>query len=294
MKPIVTVGMCVKNNEATVREAAKCIINQDFPDELMEIIVVDGCSQDKTLSILKCLFSKRANEVRIFSENKGLGFARQIVVDNALGEYIVWVDVDILLSQNYIKDLVDFMERNSSIAIAVGSFGLMPNDNWVAILESIGYVVESLKHSGQETSNLLGTKGSIFRVTAIKSVGGFDINIKGAQEDLDVAHKLKSNGWKFFITNAMLYEKQRTTWSAIWKRHFWYGYGLHFIKHKHKKRNMFNDKTNDRIVISSLAYKLTHRKVVFLLPLNFFFRKTALILGFLSAHLNGYGHNHKT
>jgi glycosyltransferase involved in cell wall biosynthesis len=230
--------------------------------------------------------------VKIFSENKGLGFARQLVVDNASGKYIVWVDSDILLSRTYLKEQVNFMEQNSNVAIAVGCYGLMPNENWVSVLESIGYVVESLKHVGKETSNLIGTKGSIFRLDAIKSVGSFDTALEGAQEDLDLAYKLKLAGWKFFITNAMLYEKQRLSWSAIWKRHFWYGYGLHSFQHKHKERNMFIVKSNDRIIISSLAYRLTNRKIVFLLPINFFFRKIALLFGFISAHLNGYGHNH--
>ena len=53
---------------------------------------------------------------------------------------------------------------------------------------------------------------------------------------------------------------------------------------------MISGKTMDRIVFSFVAYKLTHRKVVFLLPLNFAFKKTALLTGFMSAHIDGYGH----
>ena len=291
MKPMVTIGLCVKNSEETVREAITCIVNQEFPDDNMEVIVVDGCSQDQTLSIIKEGLSKRAIKLRIFSESTGLGFARQVVVDNALGKYIVWVDGDILLSPQYIEEQVVFMEQNPRVAIAIGSYGLISNNNWIALLESIGYVIESLKHNGKETSNFLGTRGSIFRVSAIKSVGGFDLTIIGAQEDLDVSRKISSIGWKLFVTNSTFYEKQKTTWNAIWERHYWYGYGLHFIKHKHKERNLFIDKSNDRIIISSLAYKLTHRKVVFLLPLNFVLRKIALLFGFLKSHFDEYGHN---
>ena len=290
MEPIATIGLCVKNNEATVREAVNSIINQDFPDDHLEVIVVDGCSQDQTLRIIKEVLSKRAINVRIFSENKGLGFARQVVVNNATGKYVLWLDSDIFLSKNYVKQQTHFMENNPEAAATVGSFGLVPHENWVAMLESIGYIVESLKNDGKSTSKLIGTKGSIFLVKAIRMAGGFDLNIKGAQEDLDLTYRLYSMGWKFFTTNARLYERQRITWGAIWKRHFWYGYGLHYIQHKHKGRNMFFDKSNDRIIISSQAYKLTHRKLVFLLPLNFIFRKMALLFGFLKSHLDGYGH----
>jgi len=290
LEPIATIGLCVKNNEATIKEAVNSIYCQDFPDELMEIIVVDGCSHDQTLNIIKGFLSKRTIKVRLFSESKGLGFARQMVVDNALGKYIIWVDGDIVLSKNYVQQQVIFMERHPSVAIAVGSFCMAPNDNWVAILENVGYVIDSVRHKSEETSKLLGTEGSILRVKAIIMVGGFDLNINGAQEDLDVAYRLKLAGWKFHVTNAILYERQRRTLRALWKQHFWYGYGLHYVQHKNKERNMFVDKSNDRIFFSSKAYKLTHRKVVFLLPFFFIFKKTATLFGFIKAHIDGYGH----
>jgi glycosyltransferase involved in cell wall biosynthesis len=291
--PIATIGLCVKNNEVTITEAVKSIVNQDFPHELMEIIVVDGYSQDQTMRIIGEVLSKGTIQTRILSENKGLGFARQLVVNNALGKYIVWVDGDIVLSRNYVREQVDFMECHPRVAIAVGRFDIAPNDNWVAFLENISYVIDSLRHSGKGTLKLLGTEGSILRTEASRTVGGFDPNIEGAQEDLDMAYRINLAGWKFHVTNSILYERQRRTWKALWKQHFWYGYGLHFVQHKNKGRNMFIDKSNDRIIFSSQAYKLSYRKVAFLLPLNFIFKKIALLFGFFKAHIDGYGHGGK-
>lgn len=289
-KIIVTIGLCIRNAEATIKESVNSIVDQDFPPELMEIIIVDGYSQDKTLSLTKECLSGTTIKKRVFFENNGLGFARQIVVDNASGKYILWVDGDIVLSKNYVKQQVNFMEQHPSVGIAVGSFGILPGDNWVAALENIGYVIDSSRHQGRSTSKLLGTESSIFRVKAIRQVDGFDRNIKGAQEDIDIAYRIKTAGWQLRITNAIFYERQKRTWKALWKQHCWYGYGLHFVQHKNKGRNLFLDRSVDRIPLSFLAYKLTHRKVVFLLPLNFIFKKTALLFGFALAHMNGYGH----
>lgn len=289
-KIIVTIGLCVKDAEETIKEAVNGIVNQNFPNEFMEIIVVDGCSQDKTLSIIKECLSRTTIKRRFFSENEGLGLARQIVVDNAGGKYIIWVDGDIILSKDYVEQQVNFMEQHPSVGIAVGSFDILQGDNWVAALENIGYVLDSSKNRGKLTSKLLGTEASIFRVEAIRKVGGFDRNIKGAQEDIDIAYRIKTAGWQLHITNAVFYERQKRTWKALWNQHFWYGYGLHFVQHKNKGRNLFLDRTVDRIPLSFLAYKLTHRKVVFLLPFNFIFKKTALLFGFVTAHVNGYGH----
>jgi len=91
MKPKVTIGICVKNAETTIREAVESILNQDFPHELMKLIIVDGNSTDKTLSTIMNCLKKTNMKTSIFYENEGLGKARQIVVENAKGDYIVWL-----------------------------------------------------------------------------------------------------------------------------------------------------------------------------------------------------------
>ena len=52
-KPKVTVGLVVKNCEDTIKETIYSVINQDFPCGLVELIIVDAYSKDRTISILK-------------------------------------------------------------------------------------------------------------------------------------------------------------------------------------------------------------------------------------------------
>jgi len=52
METKVTVGLCVKNSEKTVKDTVDSIIKQKYLPNLMEIIVVDGDSKDRTLSIV--------------------------------------------------------------------------------------------------------------------------------------------------------------------------------------------------------------------------------------------------
>jgi glycosyltransferase involved in cell wall biosynthesis len=292
MNKVVTVGMCLRNSEKTVKEAVEAVLNQNFDQSKMEIIVVDGNSCDHTISVVNQSLAGCSIKTTFFSENVGLGFARQIVVEKANGTYIVWVDGDILLSQNYLQKLVEFMEKNPTIAGAVGSFGFLEDDNWIATLENIGYVLNTFKHQGKMTKKIIGTEGAIFRVDALRQVGGFNKKIKGAQEDRDMAYRLKKAGWKFGITCDIFYERQRSTWTELWKQNYWYGYGFHFMKSIHTERTRSNEteESDDRAILSFLAYKLTHKKVVFLLPLNYVFKKTAFLFGYLMAHFDGYGH----
>ena len=124
----VTVGLCVKNDAYTITEAIDSVLSQDFQHELMELVIVDGCSHDRTLPIIRERLSKTDIMYKIFSENTGLGYARQVVVDNALGTYIVWVDGDVILSRSYISQQVDFMERHPQAGITQGAFGFLNDD----------------------------------------------------------------------------------------------------------------------------------------------------------------------
>ena len=284
--------MCVKNNEDTIAKTIDSIMNQDFKHERMELIIVDGCSSDKTLQIIKEKLLNTDIRYKIFSENTGLGYARQIVVDNASGIYIVWVDGDIILTKDYISRQIDFMEKHPKAGVVVGAYGLNPEDNIVATLENIGYVIDSMNPKIGPTNKLLTLSSSCQRTKAIRDAGGFDIKIKGASEDMDLSYRIRSKGWLMYENSPIFYHKQRTTWKEIWQQHFWYGYGLHYIRHKKSRGSLVRDKSIDRVIISSTAYKITYKKAVFLLPLNFIFKKAALMMGFISAHFHAYGHQH--
>jgi len=100
----VTIGLCAKNAEATIAESIDSILKQDFPHRCMEIVVVDGLSKDRTLSIVKEMLKKTDIGFSIHSDNgKGLGAARNIVCRNAGGKYILWVDSDIILPEEHVR-----------------------------------------------------------------------------------------------------------------------------------------------------------------------------------------------
>jgi glycosyltransferase involved in cell wall biosynthesis len=286
----VTVGLCVKNNQDTIIEAIDSVIHQDFQHELMEAIIVDGCSHDRTVSMIKERLMKTDMPCKFFSEDVGLGYARQIVVDHASGTYIVWVDGDIILTDDYIRRQVDFMERHPNAGAVVGTYGLCSEDSLVATLENISYVANSLNLNEGPTTKLLGTEAACQRVTAIREAGGFDIQMVGASEDIDLSWRLRSKGWLLFENEHVFYERQRRTWKELWRQHFWYGYGLHYILHKKSRGSLIQDRSADRVIISSAAYRATQKKAAFLLPINFVFKKAALIMGYISAHFHKYGH----
>jgi len=304
-EPLVTIGVCFKNAELTIEKTVESIINQSYPHKRMEIIFVDDGSEDGTLPIILDYVSKMDIKTKVFyGKWRGLGASRRVIVENAGGGYIVWVDAGLLLAKDHVKKQVRFMEENPRVGIAKGRYGISSAQNLIANLENVGDFVhfwrdaEGFVHSGKETSKLPGTGGSIYRVEAINQVGNFDKNIMGACEDTDIAWRIKLAGWSICVTGATFHKWRKETLFDLWNHHFWYGYGLHYIFHKHGRKNIFPSHKMvppagfvEGLLYSMTAYKLTRRKMVFLLPLQYTFKRTATCLGFTKSHIDSYGHD---
>ena len=284
----VTIGLCAKNAEATVGYAIDSILNQDFPSEFMELIVVDGFSKDRTVDIIKSRLNGSGMKSRIFCENKGLGYARQMVVDAAQGKYIIWVDADMILPKDFVRKQFLFMERNPKVGIAKGKYGMWKEQNFVALLEDIEFAI-SFRSEGEADLPSLGTSGCIYRVEAIRQVG-FDPNMRGAGEDQDAESRVKSAGWLLQVSSAFFYEKRRDTWESLWNEYFWHGSGAAYLFEKNRKAiNVYKMLPPVALFMEfvrvPLAYKLTGSIAVFLLPFHYVFKRIAWMLGFMKVRL---------
>jgi glycosyltransferase involved in cell wall biosynthesis len=296
----VTIGLCVKNSEKTLSRCLESILNQNYPKDLLEIIVVDGESKDKTVEIAAKLILSSGISSKLYSDKgKGLGTARQIVLDNADGKYIVWVDSDVAICENFIKSQVEFMENNPQMGIAFGRYIHNKNFNTSlpATLESLSkYVSSSEFQRIRKSRGLPPNDASIFRVDAARQVTGFDKNIKGASEDEDIIIRMKEKGWLFFVNEkAEFYAHLRENWHDLLLERMWFGYGKHYLGHKHKGLHvcMYSIPLVHfyiGIKVGLKAYKLTLSKKSFLIPLAYVFMTIAWWFGFIKAHIKGYGH----
>lgn len=283
----VTVGLCVKNAGATVKAAVNSIIAQDFPAEQMELLVVDGSSRDQTVSTIKNCLANTRLQTRFFFENHGLGQARQTVVENAAGAYVVWVDGDMELPPDFIRRQVRFMDSNPHVGIGKAKYGVDKTANLVASLENMEFLI-NYRLAGETNLKYLGTSGCIYRVEAIREAGGFDVNFRGVGEDMDAEYRVHSVGWKLYVTDAVFIERRRGSWRGLWDEYFWHGYGFRSLLNKNRDMVNIGKLLPPIAVLVELkrvpqAYRLTGQVSAVLLPFHYVFKRAAWFLGFLKS-----------
>lgn len=303
-KPIITIGICVRNCENFLSDTINSLIEQDFPHELMEIVFVDDGSEDRTLQIIKEHVSRINIRAKVFHTKwMGLGPARQLALNNAEGKYILWVDGDETLSKSYVRQQVDFMEKHPEVGITSGvieAFG----KSFILNLELVPFklnhmLFEEPKSFFWKTKKFPGTGGTTFRVEALQQINGFDKSFTGAGEDMDVAKRIEKTNWAIKLNNAVFYEKKMNMSSIVdlWKKYFWYGYGSQTFYRKDRTIVILSRMTPPAgffagFFYSILAYKLMRNKRLFLLPFFFSFKMTAWCLGFMKSQIvNVYSRN---
>jgi glycosyltransferase involved in cell wall biosynthesis len=109
--PLVSVIIPTFNSEKFISEAILSVQNQDYTN--WEIILVDDCSTDATLSIVSelALNDKRIKYAKL-AENSGTGVARNSALAEANGKFIAFLDADDLWKTNKLELQVKFMQAN--------------------------------------------------------------------------------------------------------------------------------------------------------------------------------------
>jgi glycosyltransferase involved in cell wall biosynthesis len=292
-RPEVTVGIVVRNSEETIGEAFNSVLAQDFFGKL-EIIFVDDGSDDHTFEIICKLASESNVPTRIFHTPwLGIANGRNIVISNFRGPYLLWVDGDMVLADNYIQKLVEFMCSNPDVGMAKGRQSLKPLGNRLAILETYARAGSRMVdyRSKPDRSKALGTGGTIYREEMIKQIGFFDVRLKGYGEDWDYELRARDFGWSLSAIDVFFtdYERKGLSWTALWRKYWLRGYHTQIFLRKNKgliKHTKMNPIASflAGIFQSRKLFKKTGQKVVFLLPIEYFFKTSAWYVGFINSY----------
>lgn len=118
MEALVSVIVPMYNCEKYIERCIRSLIGQNYKQ--IEILVVDDGSTDDSARIVKELQQESNSLKYIWQENQGASIARNKAIEEAEGKYLLFVDSDDYLSDNYIEDMVQSAERNHSELVIAG------------------------------------------------------------------------------------------------------------------------------------------------------------------------------
>lgn len=177
----ITIGIACYNQAEYVREAVESALSQTVP---CEVIAVNDGSTDNTLEILKSIKGiKIVNQI-----NKGLPSARNTMVMNMTGDYLLPLDSDDVLLPNCVEKMLEVIKETSAdiVAPSFESFGVTCED--VILMDNP--TVEDFK-----TGNRIPYSSAV-KKEALLEVGGYSPRMVFGYEDYALWFDLLKRGKK--------------------------------------------------------------------------------------------------
>jgi len=176
-----TIGLCL--------EAAHKSQYENF-----EIVVVDDCSEDNSVSIINGFPCKLVQ----LSEHGGASKARNTGARYSRGDVLFFIDADCLLQQDtLIKAAAAYIKSGSEFVIG-GTYTLLPVDqDFFSIFQSV-YINYS------ETKNIkapdyIATHAMLIQAQTFNKSGGFNEKFMPILEDVEFSHRLKNMGYRLLM-----------------------------------------------------------------------------------------------
>ncbi|MGO2123679.1 bifunctional glycosyltransferase/CDP-glycerol:glycerophosphate glycerophosphotransferase [Glutamicibacter arilaitensis] len=115
-KPLFSVLMAVYNVEEYIEGTFKSLLNQSYPFDELEIIIVDDGSTDSSPQIARQFAEIHPNVTYLRQQNGGPGAARSAGLERATGTWVTVVDPDDILDKAYFAEVKDFIDRDKANA----------------------------------------------------------------------------------------------------------------------------------------------------------------------------------
>ena len=155
MEDKITIVTPAWNSAKYIRETIASVQAQTYQN--WEMIIVDDCSTDNTVELVRTI-AKKDSRIRLIEqkENQGAAVARNIAVQNSTGRYISYLDSDDRWKLDKLEKQVKFM-LSKGCGFSCTSYEVI--DSSGKSLNKIVHMLDKVDYRGFLTNNLLQTVG---------------------------------------------------------------------------------------------------------------------------------------
>ncbi|HVE14422.1 MAG TPA: glycosyltransferase family 2 protein [Elusimicrobiota bacterium] len=230
MTPFVSVVVPCRNEARRIAACLDSLLANDYPKELMEILVADGMSEDSTRDIVRT-FAARHPFLRLLDNPKKIApTALNIAIREARGDVILRMDAHAQCPPNYISTLVEWLEKSGADNVGCSWVTLPGADTAMA-----GAIAAGLAHpfgvgnaryrlGNREPEWVDTVPFGCYRRSTLERIGLFDEELVRDQDD-ELNHRLLRRGGKILLVPGIsLSYYARDTLAKLWLMCYGYGY----------------------------------------------------------------------
>lgn len=202
--PFVTIVMPCRNEEKHIGRCLESILNNDYPKERMEILVLDGMSEDRTREIVAA-YSARHPMIRLLDNlKKHIPAAMNVGIRAAQGERIMKVDAHSTYQSEYISRCVRYQDQYGA-ENSGGIWKMVPGaDTWTAraivlgLASRFGSGNANVKVGVAKPTWSDSTAFGCFRKDLFARIGMYDERLLSSS-DLDVNQRIQASGGRILV-----------------------------------------------------------------------------------------------
>lgn len=238
--PKLSVVIPIRNEERFIEQTIGYIQDQDYPEEKIEILVVDGESDDRSAEIVN-MIAARDGRVKLLNNSKRLSSAaRNIGARNATGEIVLYIDGHVYIDNPFLlKNVARLMREKKVSVLSRPGFQDIPGNRFfqkaVALgrKSAFGHGPGSSGFSDESKYVNPESTGTYYRREVIEAAGYFDENFDAA-EDFEFNYRLGRMGYESYTApDLIIYYFPRENFSQLFHQMKRYGIGRCRIVWKH-------------------------------------------------------------
>ncbi|MFT3699523.1 MAG: glycosyltransferase family 2 protein [Kofleriaceae bacterium] len=228
MPPSVTIAMPAYNEEHYIEACISSVQHQDYPKELIEILVADGRSTDRTRDILArmALDDPRIRVIDNPERLQAAGLGK--MVKAAQGDVIVRMDVHCEYAPDYVRKCVETLEQTGAENVG-GAQRAKAKSGFqralcAALTSPLG--VGGAKYRSEDSEGFVDTVFlGAFRRKVFETVGLWDPKAI-TNEDTELNQRILENGGKIFLSREIVvHYYPRDSLQTLAKQYYKYGRG---------------------------------------------------------------------
>ena len=174
------------NHAAFIEQTVDSVLKSTYPN--IEIIIVDDGSKDESKTVAEKLAATHTNITYVYQENQGPSKARNNGIGRAKGIYILPLDADDLISQDYIEAAVTILKNDSEVKVVYAEAE--------KFMEKTGpWKLKTFSLYNLARNNMIYVSG-IYRKSDWEAVGGYSDDMTLVWEDWEFWIKVLKKGGK--------------------------------------------------------------------------------------------------